>query len=318
MRKIVKLMAAIILLSGIFSSTSGQVTEAEKNLRTQSKDTLLGWKTGGVLNINLAQTSLTNWAAGGQNSLSVNGLFSGFASYKMGKSVWDNSLDLGYGLLKQGSEDLRKTDDKIDFLSKYGREAFKSFYYAALLNFKTQFSPGYNYPDVTKKISDFMSPGYLLLALGLDYKPNTYFSAFLAPLTAKFTFVNDKALSDLGAFGVDPGSKSRGEIGGYFRAIYSRNDFKGEFLKNISFTTKIDLFSNYTDKPQNVDVNWEILLAMKVNKYLSVNFNTQLIYDDNIQIPVDKNNNGTLEPGESIRSMVQFKEILGVGLSYKF
>jgi hypothetical protein len=307
-----------MLLAGISDSSFGQVTEAEKKLRTISADTTLGWKKGGVININLAQTSLTNWAAGGQNSIAVNGLFSGFANYKMGKSVWDNSLDLGYGLLKQGNEDFRKTDDKIDLLSKYGHEAFKNFYYAALLNFKTQLSPGYNYPDATNKISDFLSPGYLLLALGLDYKPNAYFSAFLAPVTGKFTFVTDQTLSDLGAFGVKPGEKSKSEIGGYLRAIYSRNDFKSEFLKNISFTTKIDLFSNYTENPQNIDVNWEVLIAMKVNKFLSVNFNTQLIYDDNIQIPVDKNGNGTLEAGESIRSKVQFKEILGVGLSLKF
>jgi hypothetical protein len=313
-----RIIATSILFIGIVLSSSGQVTEAEKTLRTQSADTTEGWKKGGIVSVNLAQTSLTNWAAGGQNSFALNGIFSGFANYKMDKSVWDNSLDLGYGLLKQGNEDLKKTDDKIDFLSKYGREAFKNFYYAALFNFKTQFSPGYNYPDVTNKISDFFSPAYLLLALGLDYKPNTYFSAFLAPLTAKFTFVTDQTLSGYGAFGVKPGDKSKSEIGGYFRAIYSKNDFKSEFLKNISFTTKIDLFSNYTENPQNVDVNWEVLLAMKVNKFLSVNFNTQLIYDDNIQIPVDKNGNGTLEPGESIRSMVQFKEILGVGLSLKF
>jgi hypothetical protein len=318
MRKIVRFIPTIMLFVGICINSFAQVTEAEKNLRTQSKDTLMGWKTGGVININLAQTSLTNWAAGGQNSLSINSLFSGFANYKAGKSAWDNSLDLGYGLLKQGNEDFRKTDDKIDFLSKYGREAFKNFYYAALLNFKTQFSPGYNYPDATNKISDFFSPAYLLLALGLDYKPNAYFSVFLAPLSGKFTFVIDQTLSNLGAFGVKPGEKSRSELGGYLRAIYSRNDFKSELLKNVTFTTKIDLFSNYTEKPQNIDVNWEVLIAMKVNKFLSVNFNTQLIYDDNIQIPVDKNGNGTLEAGESVRSKVQFKEILGVGLSYKF
>jgi len=318
MKILIKSLTTGILFIVIVMNSFSQVTEAEKTLRTQTADTTEGWKKGGVISVNLAQTSLTNWASGGQNSVSINGMFSGFANYKMGKSVWDNSLDLGYGLLKQGNEDFRKTDDKIDLLSKYGREAFKNFYYAALMNFRTQFSPGYNYPDATNKISDFMSPGYLLFALGLDYKPNSYFSAFLAPLTAKFTFVNDKTLSDLGAFGVNPGDKSRGEIGGYLRAIYSKNDFKSEFLKNITFTTKIDLFSNYTDKPQNVDVNWEVLLVMKVNKFLSVNFNTQLIYDDNIQIPVDKNGNGTLEQGESVRSKVQFKEILGVGLSLKF
>jgi hypothetical protein len=318
MKIALRIITTWILFIVFVLSSFSQVTEAEKTLKTQSADTTVGWKKGGIISVNLAQTSLTNWAAGGQNSFALNGMFSGFANYKMGKSVWDNSLDLGYGLLKQGNEDFRKTDDKIDFLSKYGREAFKNFYYAALFNFKTQFSPGYNYPDATNKISDFFSPAYLLLALGLDYKPNAYFSVFLAPLTAKFTFVTDPTLSGYGAFGVKPGEKSKSEIGGYFRAIYSKNDFKSEFLKNVSFTTKIDLFSNYTENPQNVDVNWEVLLAMKVNKFLSVNFNTQLIYDDNIQIPVDKNGNGILETGESIRSKVQFKEILGVGLSLKF
>ncbi len=280
---------------------------------------LMGWKRGGVFAINLAQTSLTNWAAGGQNSFSVNGIFSAFANFKKGKSAWDNSLDLGYGLLKQGENaDYTKTDDKFDFLSKYGREAFKNFYYSALLNFKTQMRPGYKYPDTEHKISDLFAPAYLLLALGMDYKPTPYFSAFIAPLTAKFTFVNDNVLSAAGAFGVTPGEKTRSEIGGYVRAIYTRNDFKNEFLKNVGFTTKIDLFSNYAENPQNIDVSWETLIALKVNKFISVNFNTHLLYDDNIKVPIDRNNNGTIEPTETPGSRIQFKEILGVGFSYKF
>jgi hypothetical protein len=314
-----ELFAICILYSAFNILSFGQITEGEKKLRTVSADTIMGWKTGGVFTATIAQTSLTNWVAGGQNSLSLNGLFSGFANLKQGKSVWDNSLDVGYGFLKQGKdESSRKTDDKIDILSKYGREAFKNFYYSALLNFKTQMTPGYNYPDVTNKISDFFSPAYLLLALGLDYQPNAYFSTFISPLTSKFTFVTDQLLSDQGAFGVKPGQTSRSEIGAYLRSIYTKADFKSEFLKNVSFTTKIDLFSNYSENPQNVDVNWEVLIAMKVNKYLTVNFNTQLIYDDNIQVPYDKNHDGTIETGESIRSLVQFKEILGAGLALKF
>ncbi|MCX6332669.1 MAG: DUF3078 domain-containing protein, partial [Bacteroidia bacterium] len=265
---------------------------------------------------------LTNWSAGGQNSVAVNGIFAVFANLKKGKSNWDNSLDLGYGLLSQGKGDnrnTRKTDDKIDFLSKYGRQAFKNLYYAALVNFKTQMTPGWNYEATPKnKISDLLSPGYLLVALGLDYKPNAYFSAFIAPLTSKFTFVTDKDLSNAGAFGVKPGETIKSEFGGYIRSIYTKNDFKGEFMKNISFTTKIDLFSNYLDNPQNIDVNWETLLGMKVNKYISVNFNTVLIYDDNIKVPFDKNGNGIIEAGESVGSKVQFKEIFGAGFSYKF
>jgi Protein of unknown function (DUF3078) len=313
-----RIIAAILLLSGFYTMSFSQVTDAEKNLRTMPADTIQGWKIGGVFSLNLAQTSLTNWAAGGQNSFAVNGLLSTFANYKRDKSVWVNSLDLGYGLLKQGGSGYMKTDDKFDFLSKYGYEAFKKFYYAALLNFKTQMAPGYKYPDITNKISDLFSPAYLTLALGLDYKPNTYFSAFIAPLTAKFTFVTDQKLSDVGAFGVTPGKKTLSEFGGYLRAIYTRNDFKNEFLKNVSFTSKIDLFSDYIKNPQNIVFNWETLIAFKVNKFISANFNTQLIYDDKIQIPMDLNGNGIIESAEGVRSKIQFKEILGVGFSYNF
>jgi hypothetical protein len=314
-----KIITTILVIIVFTQIAFGQVTEGEKKLRAQVSDTLQGWKKGGVITLNLSQTSLTNWAAGGQNSFALNGLLSVFANYKRNKSVWDNSLDIGYGLLKQGqSSGYMKTDDKFDFLSKYGHEAFKNFYYAALFNFKTQMAPGYKYPDVTNKISDIFSPAYLLAALGMDYKPNAYFSAFIAPLTGKLTIVTDQNLSDAGAFGVTPGKKTLSEFGGYMRAIYSKNDFKNEFLKNVSFTTKIDLFSNYINKPQNIVINWETLIAFKVNKFLSASFNTQLIYDDKIKVPYDLNGNGTIEPGEGIRSLVQFKEILGVGLSYNF
>jgi hypothetical protein len=313
-----RIIAIILLFSGFNTLSFCQVTDTEKNLRTQSSDSIQGWKKGGVFAVNLAQTSLTNWSAGGQNSFAVSGIFSGFANFKRNKSVWVNSLDLGYGLLKQGNTGYRKTDDKFDFLSKYGYEAFKNFYYAALLNFKTQMAPGFNYTDVTNKISDLFSPAFLTLALGLDYKPNTHLSAFIAPLTAKFTFVTDQKLSDIGAFGVTPGKKTLSEFGGYMRAIYTRNDFKNEFLKNVSFTSKIDLFSDYLKNPQNIVVNWETLIAFKVNKFISANFNTQFVYDDKILIPSDRNGNGTIEAGEGIRSKIQFKEILGVGFSYNF
>jgi len=317
----IKYLITFLLLVTVFPFASGQITEAEKKVRGVPTDTIPpGWTSGGVIAVNLAQTSLTNWAAGGQNSIAVNGLFSAFANLMTEKARWDNSLDLGYGLLKQGGADYRKTDDKIDFLSKYGRQAFDNFYYAALLNFKTQMQPGYNYVDETtrNKISDFFSPAYLLLAVGLDYKPNQNFSAFIAPLTAKFTFVTDQTLSNAGAFGVTPGEKVKSEVGGYLRAIYSKNDFKSEFLKNVTFTSKIDLFSNYADNPQNIDVSWENLIALKVNKFISVNINTHLLYDDNIMVPFDRNDDGTTEAGEVVGSKIQFKEILGVGFSYNF
>lgn len=316
-----KFIFTFFLLAGLHQMTFGQVTEGEAKLRAQNTDTVQGWKKGGVVAVSLAQTSLTNWSAGGENSFSINGLFSVFANYHRDKTVWDNSLDVGYGFLKQGeNSDYMKTDDRFDLLSKYGRQAFKNFYYSALVNFKTQMAEGLDYKKDTSKISNFLAPAYFIVAVGMDYKPNNNFSAFVAPLTGRITIVNDQQLADAGAFGVTKatydnlgnvltnGKRLRSEFGGYVRVIYTRNDFKDEILKNVSFTTKADFFSNYLKNPQYIDVNWETQIALKVNNYISVNLNTHLLYDHAIVNVV----NGISAPH------VQFKEILGVGLTYRF
>lgn len=299
--------AFLLILSLCFASIHAQVTDVEAKLKVLETDTVSTWKIGGFTGLNLSQTSLTNWAAGGNNSLALNGLFSLFANYKDKENVWDNSLDVGYGLLSQSTYDgVMKTDDRIELTSKYGRKAFKNFYYAGLVNFRTQFTPGYNYPNDSVKISNLMAPGYLLAAVGLNYIPNKYFNAFLSPLTGRLTFVLDKELSDKGAFGVDPGEKVKRELGGYIRLAFAKNDFAEGFFKNMSIASKLDLFSNYLKDPQNVDVNWENLIGMKVNKYITVSLNTQLVYDDDVLSAKDN------------KPHIQFKEILGVGFMYKF
>ena len=295
MKKIITLSLSIILFSTITNAQS---------------DSAKIWKKGAVVGINLSQTSLTNWQGGGQNSLAANALFSGFTNYKKGRNTWDNSLDLGYGLLQQGSSKVIKSDDKIDFNSKYGRYAFKHWYYSALLNFKSQMAPGYSYPNDVDVISRFLAPAYILASIGMDYKPNDYFTMFISPITQKTTIVNDSKLNAVGAFGVDSGKVIRSEYG-----AYARFQFQKDVFTNVNFKTKLELFSNYLNNPQNIDVNWETLLSMKVNKYISATFSTTLIYDHDINIPVDKNNDGVVEKSGP---RVQFREVLGVGLSYKF
>lgn len=269
------------------------------------------WRRGGLFSLNFSQVSLTNWAAGGQNSIAGNAIINYFANYKKGKNVWDNNLDLGYGLIMQGKKgDILKSDDKIDLSSKYGREAAKHWYYSLLLNFRSQFAAGYNYPNDSIAISKFFAPAYVLLALGMDYKPNDNFSLFLSPATARFIFVNDKFLSDAGAFGVDSGKTLRTEVGAYLKATY-----KKDLNANVNLQTSIDLFSNYLDKPQNIDVNWQVLLSLKVSKYLSASLSTQLIYDDNTTLAFYKSDGVTIDhvgPG------TQFKEVIGIGFAYKF
>lgn len=299
----------VVMLLFMCAQIIAQVTEAEAKVKTQTADTVLGWKKGGIINISTAQTSLTNWAAGGQSSVAINGLLSLYAHKKKEKSLWENYLDLSYGVLKQKKTGWWKTDDRIDFTSKYGIKASNVLYYAGLVNFKSQFTDGYNYPNDSVKISRFMAPGYLLLSLGIDYIPKPSFNVFFAPLTAKFTFVLDEDLSDAGAFGVDPGDAVKTEFGGYLRATY-----KADLMENISLQTKLDLFSNYLKNFGNIDVSWETLIAMKVNKLISATLSTHLLYDHDMTI-VDEKDDGTME---SYNSKVQFKEVLAVGLTMKF
>jgi len=273
-------------------------------------DTL--WKFSGTTSLNLSQLSLTNWAAGGDNSISGNALVNLSANYAKENTSWENKIALGFGLIKQGNDPTRKSDDQIDLASKLGLKASEKWFYTGLLGFKTQFAQGYDRPgDVDRaKISNFMSPGYLSFSLGMDYKPSEIFSLFLSPLSSKFTFVLDDDLSAAGSFGVDPGKTSRAEIGAYIKMA-----FKKEILKNVTLDTKIDLFSNYLNNPQYIDVNWDMLLTFKVNDYLAASLLTQLIYDYDIKFGEDTTGDGV---NDTFDTRVQFKELFGLGLTYSF
>ncbi|GAB4131576.1 MAG: DUF3078 domain-containing protein [Bacteroidia bacterium] len=283
------------------------------------------WKRGGVFGVNFSQATFTNWAAGGVDAISGQALLNIYANYKKGTTTWDNVLDMAYGSVKQNGYLARKSDDKIDFTSKYGHYAFKKvWYYTALFNFKSQFFPGYNYVNDTTKtlISDWLAPGYTLLAVGLDYKPNTKFTAFFSPFTGKTTLVYRQDLANQGAFGVKKaefdaagnvvkkGENIRNEFGGYIRLQY-----RADIMKNVNLATKLELFSNYLDRPQNFDVNAEALLTMKVNKFISASVNLQGIYDNDINIAVDKNKDGVIDANGP---RLQFRQVIGVGFSAKF
>jgi len=273
-------------------------------------DTL--WKFNGTTSLNMSQLSLTNWAAGGDNSLSGNALLNLSANYATDKTSWENKLVLGFGLIKQGDDPTRKSDDQIDFASKLGLKVTEKWFSTLLLGFNSQFAEGYDNPgeEDRQKISNFMAPGYLSLSLGMDYKPSDAFSLFLSPASGKFTFVLDDDLSAVGSFGLEPGNKARGEFGAYIKMTY-----KKEILKNVTLDTKINFFSNYLDKPQYVDVNWDLLLTFKINNYLSASLMTQLIYDYDIKFGEDTTGDGEFD---TFTEKVQFKELFGLGLTYSF
>jgi hypothetical protein len=284
--------------------------------KPQTADTVKYWTYKGDGTLAISQVTLTNWAAGGENTFATNSMVNLFANYKKEKISWNNSLGLAYGFLNQQSIRNKKTDDKIDLSSQLGYTASGHWNYGLLFGFKSQFAEGFNYPDDSTVISRFMAPGYLQLALGMEYKPVRFFSLFLSPLTARLTVVNDQRLADLGAFGVDSathnnqgvlishGKKSLWEFGASLKATISK-----DIAKNVSLNSKLELFSNYLKKPQNIVVNWEVLLALKVNTFLTTTVGTQLIYDDKVLITDKSGNKGP---------RTQFKEIIGVGFAYKF
>ncbi|NSW44475.1 MAG: DUF3078 domain-containing protein [Bacteroidales bacterium] len=312
----------IVLTSSILLKIQAQIADKEKDLRKISIDsTLIGWKKGGLFNLTFSQLSLTHWSSGGENSIAGNALLNLFAKYNKHRFSFESSLDLGYGILKQATAKSKKADDKIDFSSKFGYLICNNSFIAALINFKTQFMPGYNYPNDSVKISNFMAPAYLLFASGYDFKKKDVFSCFIAPITGKITFVNDQHLANAGSFGVEPaqfdtngnvikkGKQIRYEFGGYIKT-----SLQTKITNNINITSKLELFSNYFKNPENIDVYWETLLGMKISKYLAVSINTVLIYDDDIMIIIkDKSGNIT---GQGPR--IQFKEVIGIGFSYKF
>lgn len=302
----------IIVFLLLNSNISAQTTEAEKALKTSNIDTTLGWKKGGMVSLAFTQVSLTRWASGGMNSISGNGFVNLFANLKREKFAWDNNLDLGFGLIRQGDSKAPwvKSDDKIDFTSKYGQKASEHWFYAGLLNFKSQFAPGFTNPGDSIAISKFLAPGYVLGAVGMDFKPNDKLTMFISPITGKATIVMDNYLSSVGAFGIDTGKTVRAEVGGYLKF-----QWKKDLKENISFSTRAELFANYLEFKtiEDIDVLWENILSIKISKYIAANITTTLLWDNDVDIAfTDKNGIDKVQPS------IQFKEVLGIGFSYKF
>ncbi len=277
------------------------------NAISQNADTNY-WSLGGVTSFTFSQTQFKYWSAGGDNSAAFSALLNVHADYLKDKTSWKNNLDLGYGMQKQKEAPFRKTDDKIDFSSKFGYNAVNKFYYSGLLNLTTQFDDGYEYLDNgdSNRVSKFMSPGYLLYSVGIDYLPNKEFSIYTSPLTGKSTFVFDKDLSNIGAFGIDTGKTVRYEFGAYIKTELNK-----QITENLTINTKLGLFSNYLKDPQNIDVNFDLLASFKITKFITLNFTAQMIYDHDILVLV---NSDTGYKGRRL----QIKDIFGIGFSYNF
>ena len=265
------------------------------------------WKLKSLHSLNGTQSSFVNWNAGGRNNISLNASILASANFNKEMWSWSNDLSLAFGGIKYLDESevfmYQKTDDKIDLSSMAGIRISKKFLLSLNAGFKTQFADGFTYPNDSSAVSKFMAPGYLNLALGTDYVKDAYFSVFGSPFAAKITFVIDDSLSQIGSFGVEKGKRVRHEFGAFIKLKWN-----AELMKNIEMKSKLELFSNYLNNPQNIDINAELVFVFRVNSLFSATAQWNLIYDDDIQI---RDSDGNVGP------RTQFKSVLGIGISYK-
>lgn len=303
-------------------SAAKKQDSAVANIDTVPKS---NWTKENKLGLNLTEVAFVNWNAGGNNSFSAitNGQFTRI--YKTAKTSWNNELRLRFGLNAQEGRELRKSDDKIEFNSTAGfkRKEKSSWYHSAKLNFRTQFSNGYKYPDTDTPISRFMAPGYLFLGVGAEYiKDKPDFNLYLSPLTQKSTFVLDQDLADKGAFGVQKAEyDADGNVIRHGKNIYTEvgilvtNSFKKNISKNMEFSNRVNLYTDYLNSFGNIDMDWEMLLDLTVNQYVKANIGTHILYDNDVKFKEFENPEGETQ---KYGARVQFKQLLGVGISYSF
>lgn len=265
------------------------------NAQEVVKDSTKLWTKKGNISLLFNQSSYNKqWLGGGTSNVAGNFGINYDFNYKKDDVVWDNKFILAYGLSKiKGDDQTAKTDDRIELNSLWGKKASGNWYYSAYFNFKSQLDTGLDKDNV--RISHFFSPAYFQVGPGMLWKKSDNLSVNFAPAAAKAIFVHSHFTEFGPSFGVLQGDNSRFEFGASISAYY-----KFVVMSNVSVENRLNLYSNYLDNPQNIDIDYQMNVVMKINKYLSANVALQAIYDDN-----------------SIKG-VQVKELFGIGVNYGF
>lgn len=302
-------------------------TTANKEIITDTskKANARGWTHGANFNLTLTQVGNSNWiAAGGDKfSLSTAIALNAFASRKWGRNTWDNILDINYALVNTTTLGVRKINDRLDFTSKYGYQPkkWKKATFTMLGQLRSQLASGYEYDyfgtTQKRRNSGFFAPAYVVIAPGIEWKPNDWLSIFGSPVSARWTFASNDPYSYLSAngvfngkvetplatlYGVDPANPIRTEFGAFLTATVKKNIFK-----NVAYYSKLDLYSNYLKNPQNVDVFWTNQFKVKIGKYFNVSYSLDMIYDDDVKNPE--------RPSSALG--LQVLSTFGVGFAYK-
>ena len=257
------------------------------------------WTKGGNASLMFSQAAFNHdWTGGGTNNVAASLAVSYAFNYKKEKWAWDNNVFVDYGITKlEGDDYSRKTTDRFEVNSVLGYQLNNpQWYYSFFLNFKTQMTDGYKYESTGRTlINQMLSPGYLQFGPGMLWKKSDNLKVNLAPATSKITTAKSRWTETGPFYGVEQGKNIRYELGFYLNGYA-----KFTVMDNVSFENILSLYSNYLDKPQNVDLDYTANIVMTINKYLSANFTFQAIYDDDAA------------------KAFQIREVLGLGVNYKF
>jgi len=295
-------------------------TAREEDLRKMALSNIKPhyWKFRSELSYLLSQGVVTNWAKGGDDNIASILDVTSYLNYNNKVTRVNSATTVRFALGLQASGKPWNINKNLDFLeinSKIGHKAFGKFDLTGLFQFKTQFLPGYNYPNDSVKVSKFFNPASVIVGYGLDYKPDKNTSISFSPLSYKGTFVPDTSINQT-KFGIPADQRSKNELGAYLTLIS-----KLTLFEKVNMTNRLQLFSNFLSKPQNVDVDWEMITTVSLNWFTELKVNMHLIYDDNTELPVFDSEGNPVMGTDGIQKkapMIQFKEYLGLSFVFKF
>lgn len=298
------LLLSFTTLSVFSQKAEGELINTTSAAEAKARDTTnMGWKRGGNFVLLFNQSAFNNeWLGGGTSNIAGNAGLNYDFNYKTPELIWDNKFIAAYGINKLKGQETTKSDDRLEFTSLLGKKAKGYWFYSGFLNFKTQMDAGFvkltdplTNETIFVKNSHFFSPAYLQAGPGMLWKKSDNLKVNFAPATSRLIYVH-KHFTEFGsAFGVEQGKSSRFEFGAALNGYYKFN-----IMENISMENILNLYSNYLEKPQNVDIDYQMNLVMKINKYISTNVAFQAIYDDNAI------------------GAFQIREVLGLGFNYGF
>lgn len=302
------LVAALTLLlsSPLLAQVDAKLT-VDSLSRIPVKKTAAGpWSWYTKFGVGFTSVQLTNWTGGGQDAISV--ALNCLASYDYTDSVlyWDNEVQLGYGLVRQGKQAIQKSDDRIIISTRASHNTSDWYRFTGFVDLRSQFVDGFNYGVLDslgnpKLISSLFAPAFLTAAIGAELRPVSEVKILAAPLSSRSTFVTDDRIiaagvaSGDGVFGLAPGRRSKTALGAVVNA-----SIDWEMFTNVTLRTRFNGFMPY-ETPELWVVTLENAVMMKVNSWLSISWLSDVFYDD--RIPVLRTD-GSTGPATQLRNQL--------------